>query len=479
MKDITLNFLDLETTGTNHSKDRIIEVYVTKVRNNQTIDTFHTFLNPGFRPDQFILNMTSIDPADLEVAPEFEEKMDELFEFLADDMLVAHNARFDYSFLKSEFARYGVTLKNNYCCTVKLSRFLYPEFPKHNLDSIITRIGYKEDGIRHRADFDTEVIKKFFYIAYDEHGQEHFEVAFKKSVKQAAIPEKMLGRDFSKIPDTPGVYIFLDKDGFPLYIGKSIHLRTRVMDHLYNDTSYNKDFQINQQMTDIKIIPTAGEIGALLRESALIKKYQPIYNRMLRRNGSMVKLRRKYDENGYSRVETARESSMDTNEFSEVLGVYGNEIMVKTMLQGYAKKHGLCSKLLGTENGKGSCFAYQLGQCNGACVGKVSAEEYNELFDKVFGITKLASWPFEKPIVITEKTGDLEERLLFDKWCFIGTDAGTNDETILTKQVFNLDTYKIIRGFLDKSETISEVIAEELTRFKTLDLSIDDVNILL
>src|SRR6185369_10119065 len=107
MKDVTLNFLDLETTGTNHSKDRIIEVYVTKVRNNETIDTFHTFLNPGFRPDQFILNMTSIDPEELETAPEFEDKMDELFEFLADDMLVAHNARFDYSFLKSEFARYG------------------------------------------------------------------------------------------------------------------------------------------------------------------------------------------------------------------------------------------------------------------------------------------------------------------------------------------------------------------------------------
>jgi len=272
MKDVTLNFLDLETTGTNHTKDRIIEVYVTKVRNNETIDTFHTFLNPGFRPDQFILNMTSIDPEDLEVAPEFEEKKDELLEFLAEDMLVAHNARFDYSFLKSEFARYGISLKNNYCCTVKLSRNLYPQYTRHNLDSIIERIGYKEDGIRHRADFDTEVIKKFFYIAYDEFGHESFEVAFKKSIKEAAIPEKMIGRDFSKIPDSPGVYIFLGKDNYPLYIGKSIHLRTRVMDHLYNDTSYNKDFQINQQMEEIKIIPTAGELGALLRESALIKK---------------------------------------------------------------------------------------------------------------------------------------------------------------------------------------------------------------
>ncbi|MFS8131249.1 MAG: exonuclease domain-containing protein [Candidatus Dojkabacteria bacterium] len=478
MKDVTLNFLDLETTGTNHTKDRIIEAYVTKVRNNETLDTFHTFLNPGFRPDQFILNMTSIDPEELETAPVFEDKMDELFEFLGDDMLVAHNARFDYSFLKSEFARYGITLKNNYCCTVKLSRFLYPEFTRHNLDSIIQRIGYAEDGIRHRADFDTEVIKTFFYKAYGEFGQESFETAFKKSVKQAAIPEKMLGRDFTKIPDTPGVYIFLDKDGFPLYIGKSIHLRTRVMDHLYNDTSYHKDQQINQQMTDIKIIPTAGEIGALLRESALIKKYQPVYNRMLKRNESMVKLRRIYDENGYSRVSTARETSMDTNEFQDVLGVYGNEIMVKTMLQGYAKKHGLCSKLLGTENGKGACFAYQLGQCKGACIGKVSADEYNELFDKVFGITKLASWPFEKPIVITEKNGELEEKLLFDKWCFIGTDAGTSKETIITKQLFNLDTYKIIRSFLDRTDSISEVISEEIGKYKTLDLSIDDVSLI-
>ncbi|MEP7103333.1 MAG: exonuclease domain-containing protein [Candidatus Dojkabacteria bacterium] len=476
MKDVTLNFLDLETTGTNHNKDRIIEVYVTKVKNNKTLDTFHTFMNPGFRPDSFILNMTNIDYGDLQAAPVFEDKMDELFEFLGEDMLVAHNARFDYSFLKSEFRRYGIDIKNNYCCTVKLSRILYPQYQKHNLDSIIERIKFG-DGKRHRADYDTEVIKKFFYLSYGEHGHDAFENAFNLSVRKAAIPDKIMNKDLSKIPNTPGVYIFLGKDGFPLYIGKSIHLKSRVMDHLYNDVNYNKDLQINQQMTDIKIIPTAGELGALLRESALIKKYQPLYNRALRRNESMVKLRRFFDENGYSRLDVERETTVDTNELEEVVGIFGNKILVKTMLQGYVKKYGLCPKLLGLEKGKGACFAYQLGQCNGACIGKVPVNEYNDLFSKVFGMHKVDIWPFDGPIAITEKTGDLEEKLLFDKWCFIGTSLGTSDETLISKQVFNLDTYNIIRKFLEKTKTISEVITDEIDEFKILNLSIDDVSI--
>src|SRR5690606_13757427 len=118
--DTNLNFLDIETTGSNYHKDKITEIYISKVRNGEVIDTYHTLINPQTQIDPFITKLTGLNNKILESEPLMEDVAEEIFEFINDEMVIAHNARFDYSFLKHHLGQFGFSVNLNYCCTVKL-----------------------------------------------------------------------------------------------------------------------------------------------------------------------------------------------------------------------------------------------------------------------------------------------------------------------------------------------------------------------
>jgi len=156
-----LSFVDIETTGFSAFSDRIIEISVLRVENNKLVREYSTLVNPETRLDPFIENYTRITPAELEKAPLFYEVADELLNYLAESIFVAHNVLFDYGFIRNEFARTGMRYSSNHLCTVKLARLLYPGHRKYNLDSIIDRHKIKI-GRRHRAYDDARVIWEFY-----------------------------------------------------------------------------------------------------------------------------------------------------------------------------------------------------------------------------------------------------------------------------------------------------------------------------
>jgi DNA polymerase III subunit epsilon len=445
-KETPLNFLDIETTGTNYNKDKIIEIYISKVINGKEIDSYHTLINPGFRPSDFILNLTSIQVEELKSSPDFEDVAEDIYDFIRDGVIVAHNARFDYSFIKTSLRSFGFDINLDYCCSVKLSRILYPRYRKHGLDSLIERLGYP-DGERHRARYDTDVIREFFRHSEEEHGSEKFAKAFNSSIKKSAIPEALLKLKPESLPESPGVYIFYGNDQFPLYVGMSKNIRRRVYEHFYQDLSYIKDLNINKQLKRIETIPTAGVVGAYIREAILIKKYQPLYNRMLRRNRELIKLEKSFNNKGYAITKFNNDNDFRVGNMNNIVGIFRNKMDLKNKLNSFVKTHGLCPKLLGLEKLGGACFSYQLGQCKGACIGKVSAEEYNNIFDKALSSMKIEEWPYDKAVQITEDNGDAKETLTFDKWCLVNS----SDEE-LTQEVenftFDLDIYKILKRHL-------------------------------
>jgi DNA polymerase III subunit epsilon len=152
-----LTFVDIETTGGSVTFDRIIEIGILQVRDNKLEKTFETFLNPDRSLPSEIQTLTGISPADLEKAPSFFDIKDELMGYFEDTVFVAHNARFDYGFLKQEFLRFGDKFSQKQLCTVKLSRLLYPEHRHHNLDSIIERFQFEIKN-RHRAFSDAKIL---------------------------------------------------------------------------------------------------------------------------------------------------------------------------------------------------------------------------------------------------------------------------------------------------------------------------------
>lgn len=441
-------FIDTETTGVNASHGRIIEIGIIKVVDGEIEKEFKTLLNPNTYLDPFIENMTGITSGQLETAPEFYDVKDELLALFEDSVFVAHNVRFDYGFIRNEFKRVGVKFSSKHFDTIKLARLLYPNYRRYNLDSIIENFNI-ECKNRHRAYDDARVIYEFYEQSRKQIKPELFEQAVGIALKRTSVPTKIPIEVIDNLPEAPGVYLFYDDAGAPLYIGKSVNIRDRVLSHFTNDHLSLTDMKISRETAQIETIVTAGELGALLLESTLIKEKQPIFNRMLRESRKMPILLKTVDENGFNTIEIKELNEIDSSQIENVLGVFRTLRQTKEYLYEVAKEYKLCPKILGIEKGRGACFYSFLGQCLGACKSLELAIKYNIRFDEGFYKRKIRPWRFDHPILIKE-IGESEESHLIDKWCYLGSlkNESENIEDLRREYRFDYDTYKILNRFI-------------------------------
>lgn len=174
-----LIFVDLETTGANLINDRITEIGIVAVHLDGEVERWSSFVNPGRPIPYFIQNLTGISDDMVETAPSFESLAEAVHARLMDGLFIAHNARFDYGFLHHAFARAGHTLQSEMLCTVKLSRALFPEEKRHNLDTLIERHGLVPEA-RHRALADADLLWQFWGKLANDMPQEALTQAVKK-----------------------------------------------------------------------------------------------------------------------------------------------------------------------------------------------------------------------------------------------------------------------------------------------------------
>lgn len=475
-----LVFVDIETNGLNHIRGRVIEVAAIRVENGplgfKITRAFNQLIDPGSELPQFITNLTGIRSEDLRGAAPFRQVAAELHDILSGAVFVAHNVRFDYSFLKQEFKRAGLTFLPRQVCTVKLSRALYPAERSHKLEALIARHGLAYEK-RHRAYDDAHALWQFLQHCLSSFPYETVEAAVRRQLRQPALP-KGLPPDLVKgLPETPGVYIFEDEQNRPLYIGKSINIRKRVLQHFGHDHDDGKEFKIAQTVKHIEALPTAGELEALLLESRLIKEMMPLYNRKLRRTQKLLIARSEPDEQGYIRVGLEEASGVEPDTLQNVLAVYARRSQAKTALNDLQKLYDLCPKMLGLEKSRGACFASQLHKCLGACAGREPAATYNRRLQLAFERQRIQAWPYKGAVLVQEKFSDtaMSSGIVVDKWCVI---AQVTQDEYCDPQVrplapaagrsFDLDTYKILRSFL--SEKIHKLVIQplspqQLTRF--------------
>lgn len=158
MKNNNVIVIDFETTGLSPNLgERAIEVGAVLVNNNIIVDRFQSLMNPGKRISGFIEDYTGITNKMLATAPTIAEAMVELKRFIGDHYLVAHNASFDSRFLDAEFDRIKHKRKNEFACSLLISRRLYPEAPNHKLETLVRYKNLKTDGVHHRALADAEM----------------------------------------------------------------------------------------------------------------------------------------------------------------------------------------------------------------------------------------------------------------------------------------------------------------------------------
>lgn len=463
-------FVDIETTGMSLHNDRILEIGVLRVEEGKLTDTFNSLINPQTYIPPEIEMLTGITKIDVESAPTFYQIKHDLKNILDDCVFVAHNVRFDFSFLKTEFKRFDLDFNPKHFCTVKLSRALFPQYHHHNLDSIISRYGFKNEK-RHRAFDDAKVLWDFYQMILQNFEEEKVLEAIARGMKRPTVPLNLQLEYLEGLPDAPGVYIFYGDNNLPLYIGKSVSIRKRVMNHFSSDHLSSIELKIAQQVKHVEHIVTSGELGALLKESYLIKKMQPIYNRKLRQSRKLVAVQSIMTKDGYFSVDFIDAGEIDVTNLDSIIGVFKSKRAAQTFLLNKCKEFQLCEKFLGLDHTGGACFQYRLGKCKGSCSGKEIPVMYNFRFQQAFYENRLKKWPFSTPILIEEKglVDGKSEAFVLDKWCLLGSvnREGQDESLDLKRELeFDLDTYKILNNFLkSKKVRVSPINLEQLSFF--------------
>lgn len=444
-------FVDIETNGLDHVRGRVIEVAALRVENGKVVKKFTSLINPETELPYFITRLTGITTNDLKSAPVFYQIADELQAVIEGAVFVAHNVRFDYSFLKQEFKRLERPFLPKQLCTVKLSRALYPHERSHKLQSLIDRHGFTYNA-RHRAYDDAAILWQFV-----QHVQKHFPpeqvaAAVAQQIKSPAVPRALRPELVRDLPETPGVYIFEDARGRPLYVGKSVNIKKRVMSHFGRDHAESREFKIAQTIKHIRTEQTPGELTALLLESKLVKQLQPVYNRQLRRISKLLLARQRRNNSGYIEISLEETDHIDPDTTGDILAVYPRRGRAKDSLNDMVRTFDLCPKLLGLEKSKGACFMRQLHKCRGACVEQEPVDLYNRRLLSAFENQRIQAWPFKGPILLDEAwQDDSTHAVIVDKWCVIGElNQEPYCEPIVSwaEQAFDLDTYKILQSYL-------------------------------
>jgi DNA polymerase III subunit epsilon len=447
-------FVDLETTGSNATEDRITEIGVVEA-STAGIERWSVLVDPGVPVPPFIERLTGIDDAMLRGQPSFATLAPALAERLHGKLFVAHNARFDYGFLKNEFRRAGLAFRADTLSTVRLSRALFPSVERHGLDALIARFELAPEG-RHRALADADLLWQFWQKIHALYPQALVDAAIRTLVRRASLPPALPEGALDTLPETPGVYLFHGDasggDQPPLYVGKSINLKQRVASHFSGDHRLAKDLSISQAITRIECRETVGELGALLLEAQLVKELKPVHNRLLKRASGACAWQWLP---GASAPTLLRASRHDLSRERDLYGVFASRAKALAFLRHLADEHKLCHTTLGLEKaapgGLRGCFGHQVKRCLGACAGVESlADHAARALDALEGARQVR-WPHAGPIAIAERDARTSREAwhVIDRWCYLGTCDARDDIAALLASTsdarpFDADVYSLI-----------------------------------
>lgn len=433
--------VDLETTGGHAGRDRVMEAGIVLVEDGAVVAEYATLVNPGVRIPYAIQQFTGITQEMVADAPPFAAVAQDIAARLDGRLFVAHNARFDYGFLRNEFRRLGRRFRAPVLCTVRLSRALTPAERGHNLDAVMARHGIACEA-RHRALGDARVLAEFLAIARAQWPAEALGPIVERLVGTARLPPQLDPGIADELPEGPGVYLFYGEDDALLYVGKAKNLASRVLAH-FADTRAKLERELAALVRRIEWIETAGEFGALVTEARLIRARRPPLNRRGRDAGALWAIRLR-EEAALPLAEIRELDALDDPGAS--YGLFRRRVDAERALAGLAREHALCAKRLGLEAGEGSCVGLQLGRCRGVCVGREPPALHAVRARLALAGLKRREWPFDGPIGVRERDWrGVQETHVFDRWCYEG-------------EPFDLDLYRILAGFLDRPIRGAELI---------------------
>ena len=455
-----LAFVDLETTGTRPTRDRITEIAIIPVDQGVVGEPLQTLVDPGVAIPPTITRLTGISDDMVEGAPIFARLVDAVAERLEGRWLVAHNARFDAGFLRNAFRAAGQVLTLRELCTVKLSRRLDRGERRHNLDSLVSR-HHLPVGDRHRAMGDCQALPALMARFIERDGVDAVIEALERQAPRASTPPNLDPAILDSVPPVPGTYRFYGEEGALLYVGKSVNLRSRVRAHFADDHRSDREMRIAQQTHHVDWLETAGELGALLTEAWLVKRDRPIFNRRLRARRGLLAWY--WDDESGEPPRLVQVDEVDPANLGRVHGVFRSRMKANERLRELAKEYRLCPQFLGLEKGAGrACFAHQIGQCGGLCAGREPEIAHRLRLKQALAPLAFEAWPYPGAIAIRESRDGMEEWHLFRHWRYLGTARSPNEveEILRSEEVeppLDIDMYRLAVDAVRGGATVEPV----------------------
>ncbi len=416
------------------------------------VDQFISLVNPEIPIQPFVVKLTGINNAMLRSAPKFFEVAKRIIEITSDCVIVAHNASFDYRILRTEFKRLGYDFQAKTLCTVELSKKLIPEQPSYSLGKLVRALGIPMAD-RHRASGDAMATTKLFKMLLEKDVEKQILNDFIKQEIQKGIAPKLLDI-VENLPSKTGTYYIHNEKGHLIYIGKSRNIKKRINQHFTGTSTKSKKLQ--REVFTVTYEETGSELVALLKECEEIKINKPIFNRAQRKSIFGWALYAEKDKNGYLNLHLQKADGRKKEIISFATVQEGKNALFRITAQ-----HQLCQKLTGLYQTKSECFQYKIKECDGACIGNVTPEEYNRRVHDF--ITKNS---FEKQnMVLIDRGRTINERsaILIENGIYKG--YAFYD---LNYQVTNIDILKNILIPMQHNRDAKTIIQSQIRKSKTL-----------
>lgn len=441
--------IDIETCGGKFEfrKGRIIDICVVIHDGLTVVDKFSSLINPECPIGYFYSKLSGITNEMVADAPKFHEVAKKILEMTEGKVFIAHNVQFDYGFIKDEFASLGYVYKRDTLCTVRLSRKLLPGKASYSLGNLCESLGIPNEA-RHLAEGDTVATAKLFDILlqakstnpiYKNKGVDDLMVRRIDKIKQYIL---------NKMPESCGVYYFLDQEGNIIYIGKSVNMYNRALSHF--NTKEKKGKKMLNDLYNVDFVETGSELIALLHESEELKKHKPPYNRMRKSDNFTHSIDAFLDETGILNLKI-----VETEKSQNTLLSFVNYSSARERLDQWIEEHTLCLRYCNLTSYDSVCDHHQIKKCYGICAEKEVPETYNKRVTKILNQFKFPHTSF----IVIDRGRNFEERSVIlvenGKYCGYGyidnhSQFASSDEIrdIIKQNPWYPDANDLIRSFI-------------------------------
>lgn len=362
--------VDIETTGGHADSNSITEIAIFIFDGDKVTDQFVSLVKPDYPIPPFLEQYTGITNEMVENAPRFEEIADTVFNLLNNNIFVAHNVNFDYSFIYAQLLHSNYKLPNKKLCTVRLSRKIFPGYKSYSLGNICAALGIPIQN-RHRAAGDAAATVLLFEKLFKADQDSIIQQSLKKGSKEQVLPPNLPKQQFEALSQNTGIYYFHNQEGKIVYIGKAKNIQKRVATHFSGNKTGKQKQDFLRSIHSISCVEVATELMAFILESIEIKKHWPEFNRALKKLDFNFAIYDYEDRNHYLRlaIDKTRKSVIPLRTFRTQLDA------IQT-LQGLISRFDLCSKLCGITTTE-SCLSQPYLTCKGACEQKEEPTKYN------------------------------------------------------------------------------------------------------